>query len=134
MRVEWASRTLVDTASALRVVETASPPTYYVPIRDVSDGCLLRSEHGSVCEWKGLARYWTLRSPGRSSPNAAWCYPDPLPGYDALRDHVAFFASRVDACWVGDERPRPQPGDFYGGWITGDLTGPFKGEPGSERW
>jgi uncharacterized protein (DUF427 family) len=88
----------------------------------------------TFCEWKGYAAYWTLRVGDRVSPEAAWSYPEPEPEFAAIRDHLAFHAGRVDACRVGDWDVVPQPGGYYGGWITPNLVGPFKGEPGTEDW
>ena len=87
----------------------------------------------TVCEWKGGAVYHTLTVGPRRIPNVGWSYPDPLPGFEAIRDHVAFYAGRVDEAWVGEERATPQPGRFYGGWVTSRVVGPFKGEPGTLR-
>jgi uncharacterized protein (DUF427 family) len=126
--------TLANSRRAYRVVETASPPTYYIPADDVKMDCLTAGYGSSICEWKGRARYWTVQVGSRRAENAAWSYPRPLPGFEAIRDHIAFFAGRMDACFVGDERVTPQPGGFYGGWITPDLAGPFKGEPGTGWW
>lgn len=134
VRVEFAGRIVAESANAVRVVETASPPTYYVPPSDVDAACLVRSAGASLCEWKGVAVYFSLRVAGRVSRDAAWAYPDPLPAFAVLRDHLAFYPGRVDACFLGEERVRPQPGTFYGGWVTANLAGPFKGEPGSEGW
>jgi uncharacterized protein (DUF427 family) len=134
VRVTFADRVVAASADALRVVETASPPTYYVPPGDVDATCLVRSAGATLCEWKGVAAYFTLRVDGRESRDAAWSYPEPLAPFEALRDHVAFYPGRIDACFVGEERVRPQPGQFYGGWVTSNLVGPFKGEPGSESW
>jgi uncharacterized protein (DUF427 family) len=130
VRVVHGGRTIADTTRAVRVCETASPPTFYIPIDDVTPGELVRSETTSWCEWKGEATYWSLRD----ARNAAWGYESPTPAYELLRDHVAFYASRVDECWVGDEQATPQPGSFYGGWITSEIEGPFKGEPGTLHW
>lgn len=134
VRVEHAGRTLARSEAALRVCETAGPPAYYLPPGDVARDCLEPAAQRSFCEWKGEAHYWHLRVGERFVANAAWSYPEPDPGYAALRDHLAFFAGRVDACFVGDARVLPQPGGFYGGWITPELVGPFKGERGSEGW
>ena len=90
--------------------------------------------HTTLCEWKGVASYWTLSVRGRESQAAAWCYPSPFDGYEAIAGWFAFHAGRADACYVGSERVTPQPGGFYGGWITSNIVGPFKGEPGTERW
>lgn len=134
VRVEFGGRLVADSTAALRVCETASPPTFYIPPADVALDCLEATARTSFCEWKGRARYWTLVVDGRRAEDAAWGYPSPSPGFEVLKDHVAFYASRVDACWVGDDCVTPQPGRFYGGWITPGLVGPFKGEPGSEGW
>lgn len=126
--------TIADSARALRVLETAGPPVYYLPPADVRSELLRRSPHATICEWKGRAVYHTLQLPRRTIPNIAWSYPEPLPGYEAIRDHLAFYAGLVDEAWVGDERATPQPGRYYGGWITSKIVGPFKGEPGSSGW
>ena len=89
---------------------------------------------GSWCEWKGRARYWTVVGGGKVAEDVAWGYPDPAPAYAALRGFVAVYPGQMDACYVGEERVLPQPGGFYGGWITADLVGPFKGGPGTEGW
>lgn len=134
VRVEFAGVEVARSERALRVCETASPPAYYLPPQDVRRDLLEPAAGRSFCEWKGAARYWTLRAGGRASEKAAWSYPEPEPEFAALRDHLAFFAGRVDACFVGDERVTPQPGGFYGGWVTSRVVGPFKGEPGTEGW
>jgi uncharacterized protein (DUF427 family) len=134
VRVLFAGQTVADSHRALRLLETSHPPTYYVPPQDVRRELLLATPRTSFCEFKGTARYFSLRVGDRVSGDCAWAYPDPAPAYAALRDHFAFYASRVDECWVGDERAAPQPGGFYGGWITKDLVGPFKGGPGTAGW
>ena len=126
---------VADTTRALRVLETSHPPSYYLPAEDVRSDLLTASPRTSVCEYKGRAAYRTLNLPsGRSVADVAWLYPDPAPGYEALRGHLSFYASRVDEAWVGDERVTPQAGDFYGGWITSRVVGPFKGGPGTWGW
>jgi uncharacterized protein (DUF427 family) len=132
--VEFAGRRVAETIRALRVVETSSPPTYYLPPDDVRREFLERESNQTFCEWKGVAHYWTLRAEGRVSAGAAWSYARPDEGFQELRHYLAFHAGRVDACFVGSDRVVPQPGEYYGGWITRELVGPFKGEPGSERW
>jgi uncharacterized protein (DUF427 family) len=134
VRVEFAGHVVAESANALRVVETASPPTYYVPPAGVDASRLVQSPGATLCEWKGMAGYFTLRVDGHESRDAAWSYPDPLPAFEALRDFLAFYPGRVDACYLGEERVRPQPGAFYGGWVTANLAGPFKGGPGSASW
>lgn len=134
VQVEFGGTLVADTRRALRVLETAGAPVWYVPAEDVRLDLLVPTERRSVCEWKGVARYHDLRVGDRASRAAAWSYPQPAAGYEALRDHVAFYAGRVDAATVDGEPVMPQPGGFYGGWVTPDVVGPFKGEPGSEGW
>lgn len=134
VRVVFAGETVADTGAALRVLETFHPPTYYLPVATFQAGVLQPAPGGSFCEWKGHARYWSVAAGGRIADRAAWGYPEPSPAFAALRDHVAVYAAAMDACFVGDERVRSQPGGFYGGWITDDLIGPFKGGPGTEFW
>jgi uncharacterized protein (DUF427 family) len=119
---------VAETRRALRVLETASPPTVYLPLADVKPGLLVAAPGASWCEWKGRARYWAIG--GRV---VAWSYDDPLPGFGALRDHVGFYPSRI-ACFVDGHRARSQPGRFYAGWITPEVVGPWKGESGTEGW
>lgn len=135
VRIEHRGETLADSTSAVRVLETASPPTLYIPRADVSDH-LLSDAAGAhtVCEWKGKAHYLHADVGGERAERAAWHYPEPKSEFDALRDHIAFYAGRVDACYLGDERVRPQGGAFYGGWVTDEIEGPYKGEPGTEGW
>jgi uncharacterized protein (DUF427 family) len=125
---------VADTRRALRLLETSHPPTYYIPRKDVRTVLLFPAQGGSFCEWKGSARYYTVRVGEVVAVRAAWSYPDPLPRFAALKDHIAFYASAVERCTVDGETVRPQPGGFYGGWITDDLAGPFKGSPGSAGW
>ena len=134
VRVEFGGEAIVDTRAALRVCETSSPPAYYVPVADIAPGCLEPSERTSFCEWKGIASYWTVVAGSRRAKDAAWSYRMPYPGYEAITNYVAFYPRRMDACWVGERRVQPQPGLYYGGWITPELVGPFKGVPGSEVW
>lgn len=134
-----AGQTIADTMlngeRALRILETSHPPVYYLPRSAVAMEWLgLSRAHQSFCEFKGLATYWSISIPGHRSPDAAWSYESPAPRYAALRGHLAFYATRVDECWVDDERVVPQAGDFYGGWITSNLRGPFKGAPGTRHW
>ena len=125
---------IANTTSALRVLETAGPPVYYVPPRDVRMDLLAPSEHHSYCEWKGEASYYTLRVADRVVPNVAWTYEQPLPGYESIRGYLAFYARLIDEAWVGAELATPQPGRFYGGWVTSRIVGPFKGDPGTSGW
>ena len=134
VRVEHAAVVLAETLQALRVIETAGPPVYYIPPDDVAFRYLERSERTTFCEWKGLARYWSVRVGNLLVDAAAWSYPEPDAGYEAIRNHVAFHAGKVDACYVGEHRATPQRGEYYGGWITPGIVGPFKGDPGTENW
>jgi uncharacterized protein (DUF427 family) len=132
--VEVGGRVVADTRRAVRVCETSHPPVFYVPRDDVAEGVLDRASGGSWCEWKGTATYWDVVVDGRRLPAAAWSYEDPSPGYEHLQSAVAFYPGRVDSALVDGERVRPQPGTFYGGWITDEVVGPFKGEAGTLGW
>ena len=135
VRVELGSEVLADSVNALRVLETSHPPTIYVPPADVRGDLLTVSrERSTWCEFKGAARYLDAHAGGRVVRAVGWTYPAPTPGYESLRDHVAFYPGRVDAAWIGDELVQRQVSDFYGGWITADLAGPFKGPPGTLGW
>jgi uncharacterized protein (DUF427 family) len=127
--------TIVETAEAWRVLETSHPPTYYLPRGAFRPGSLRPAAGGSLCEWKGRAVYFDVVAPdGRVAPKAAWSYPDPTPDFVPIADHVAVYCAPMDACFVGPEQARPQPGGFYGGWVTDAVVGPFKGEPGTMGW
>ena len=134
VRVVLGGEVIAETRASLRVLETSHPPTYYLPRAAFREGALASAPGASVCEWKGAARYWSIRAGERVAERAAWSYPDPLPAFAALRDHLAVYAGAMEGCFVGDELVVPQPGGFYGGWITRDLKGPFKGVPGSMGW
>lgn len=138
VRVVLGGETIADTTKGYRVLETSHPPNYYFPPDDIVDGALEPATGISLCEWKGRARYYTVRGgPAgheRVEQQAAWGYSEPSPAFAPIRDHVAFYAQRMDACFVDDEQVVPQPGGFYGGWITSDVVGPFKGGPGSRGW
>jgi uncharacterized protein (DUF427 family) len=130
VRVLAGGEVIADSHAALRVLETSHPPTIYVPPGDVRRDLLVASGRSTLCEFKGRARYFDVLG----SREAAWSYPDPVPRYAELRDHVAFYPGRVDACYLGEEQVDPQPGDFYGGWLTSDIAGPVKGGPGTLGW
>jgi uncharacterized protein (DUF427 family) len=135
VRLELGGVVVADSERALRVLETHHPPTIYVPPEDVRGDLLVPSgARPTVCEFKGAARYLDAVVGERRVRAVGWSYPDPVARYEALRDHVAFYPGRVDAAWLGDERVDAQAGDFYGGWITADLEGPFKGPPGTLSW
>lgn len=147
VRIVHGGTTIAETRRALRVLETSQPPAYYLPRDDVAAHLLVRSPSRSWCEWKGDATYWTLRLPDPDEPatrdlvvaDVAWSYESPTEAFAAIAGHLAFYAQRVDECWVGPseaqlERVEPNPGSFYGGWITSRVVGPFKGGPGSQGW
>lgn len=133
--VEFAGEVLADSVHALRVLETSHPPTIYIPPDDVRLSLLTASDvRPTWCEFKGSAHYLDAIVGGQHARAVAWSYASPAAGYEALRDHVAFYPGRVDGASLDDERVQVQRGDFYGGWITGDLIGPFKGPPGTGAW
>lgn len=134
LRIEHRGRVIADTRSGVRTLETSHPPTWYFPPGDVLAGTLRRSGRRSLCEWKGQAVYHDLVLDDAVLPDIAWSYPDPTPAFAEIRDHVAFYPAPFDGCFVDGARAVPQPGGFYGGWITPDLAGPFKGVPGSRLW
>jgi uncharacterized protein (DUF427 family) len=138
--VDWRVRvvvggvTVVDSASALRVLETSQAPAYYVPFAAIDDRYLRPSPHRTFCEWKGIASYADVVVGSVVRERAAWSYAEPTAGFAELAGHWAFYAQVADECWVDDERIAPNEGDFYGGWITANVTGPFKGGPGTSMW
>ena len=134
IQVVFAGVTIADTRRAKRVLETSHPPVYYIPPEDIRMEYLARTDRTSWCEWKGRASYYSITVNGRQATNAAWSYPDPQNAYASLRNHVAFYPQQMDACYVDGERVQPQPGGFYGGWITSDVVGPFKGGLGTAGW
>lgn len=135
VRVVLGDATVADSNRALRVLETASPPTVYVPSAAVRTELLSEAAHEqSFCEWKGAATYFDIEHDGRIAEAAAWSYRRPDHPYAELVDHYAFYAGRVDACFLDDEPVTPQGGAFYGGWATAEIVGPYKGEPGTEGW
>ncbi|MCG6498404.1 DUF427 domain-containing protein [Kitasatospora sp. A2-31] len=131
IRVAFGGVVVADSVRSVRVLETSHPPVYYLPAEDVRTDLLVPAAGRTRCEWKGTACYWDLQLDGRVSARAAWSYPEPLPGFEPIRGALAFYPGRVDECLVGDERVSAQPGDFYGGWITSRIRGPFKGSPGT---
>jgi uncharacterized protein (DUF427 family) len=124
---------IARSSRCILVQETAHPPSFYVPWADVAKQWLVEAGGGSFCEWKGPARYWSLQANGQQLPNIAWSYPQPLPEANALADCVAFYPAQLH-CTVAGAAVQPQPGGFYGGWITPELVGPFKGAPCSTGW
>ena len=134
LRVQFAGRIIGDSTFGYRLCETASPPTYYFPAESVLPEVLVPNRHRSLCEWKGQARYFDVVLGEKRAANAAWCYPDARAPFEALSGCIAFMPAMMDCCYVDDEQARAQTGGFYGGWITDDLTGPFKGMPGTLHW
>ena len=134
IRVVWNGVTIADTWRARRILETSHPPVYYIPPEDVRMDLLSRTQRTTFCEWKGTASYYTLTVEGKMVEQAAWYYPQPNARYSAIKDYIAFYPRKMDACYVGGEQVTPQPGDFYGGWITSEIAGPFKGDPGTLGW
>ena len=130
--------TIAETSGAFRVLETSHPPVYYLPPPAVVPGALTpgraRGSWGSYCEWKGWASYFSVTGGGRAERDAAWAYPSPTKGFEAMAGYVALYAGRMHRCTVHGEPVQPQPGGFYGGWITNDVVGPFKGGPRSMGW
>lgn len=134
VRVMLGGELVADTVRAYRVLETSHPPNYYVPPDDVRDGALTRTDGASFCEWKGRAHYFTVRAGDREVVDGAWGYDTPSPAFEPIKGYVSFYASRMDECFVDDELVTPQEGNVYGGWITSDVIGPFKGGPGTRGW
>ena len=134
VRVVFNGRVVAKTKESLRVLETSHPPTYYLPPASLRRRYLFPTDRTSFCEFKGVANYYSIEVGGRVSENAAWSYHSPNAAYEAIRDYLAFYPGRVDACYVDRERVQVQEGDFYGGWITSDIRGPFKGAPGTAGW
>lgn len=131
--VRLGGKIIADTVMAFRVLETHHAPAYYIPPGDIT-GILVPSEGQSWCEWKGDARYFDVVSGDVTARRAAWAYDNPSPRFELLSGHVAFYCGLMEACYVGEETVKPQPGDFYGGWVTSNLDGIVKGGRGTEGW
>lgn len=134
IRVVFGGVLIAETRRALRLLETSHPPTYYLPPQDIQMQYLQPIDRQTFCEYKGAASYYTVVVGEKRAPAAAWYYAAPNAAYAALKDYVAFYASRMDACYVNDEQVQAQAGDFYGGWITSEIVGPFKGAPNTWGW
>lgn len=134
VRIELGGREIVRSERALRVLETSHPPGIYVPPGDVANGVLEKTTSSTFCEFKGRASYYTVRVGDQTMVDAAWTYLEPSPGFEDLTGYVSFYPGRMDACYIGEERATPQEGDFYGGWITSRVVGPFKGGAGTFGW
>jgi uncharacterized protein (DUF427 family) len=132
--IELGGAVIVDTDDVVRVLETSHPPVYYLPVSAFADGALTPGEGSSYCEFKGSARYFDVRGGGQARPRAAWTYPRPAAGFEELAGRVAVYPREMDRCTLDGVEVVPQPGRFYGGWITPEILGPFKGAPGSTGW
>jgi uncharacterized protein (DUF427 family) len=124
---------IADTRAAKRVLETASPPTFYLPPDSLQCDCLRPDSETSFCEWKGRANYFSVVTANQAIPHAAWSYANPFEAFAAIKNYLSFYPNRV-ACYVDGEQVRAQAGEFYGGWITDEIVGPFKGEAGTAAW
>lgn len=125
---------IADTQQAQRVLETSHPPAYYISPDDIKMEYLTPTSRTSWCEWKGQAIYYTISVGNRHAPDAGWAYPRPTAGFESIKEWITFYPGLMDTCTVDGEIVQPQPGGFYGGWITSDVVGPFKGEPGTMGW
>ena len=134
VQVEFGGLMIADTTHALRVLETSHPPVFYIPGVDIRMEHLYPTPTSSWCEFKGRAVYWTVELDDDVVENAVWGYPNPTRGFEELAGHFAFYPSKMDRCVVGDQSVTAQEGDFYGGWITPEIVGPFKGGPGTRGW
>ncbi|WP_419192940.1 DUF427 domain-containing protein [Kolteria novifilia] len=134
VRIVFGGVVLADSTRALRVLETSHPPNIYLPPEDIRVDHLVASTHQTHCEWKGEARYYDVAVGSRIAAQAAWAYPKPVERYADLKDHIAFYPGPMDQCTIDGEVVRVQEGNFYGGWITDDIVGPFKGAPGTWGW
>lgn len=134
IRVIFNGETIAETTRAYRILETSHPPAYYIPREDIKMEFLTSTNRRTFCEFKGAASYWTIKVGERVAREAGWSYENPARGYEPMQGYLSFYAGRVDACYVDEEKVTPQGGDFYGGWITSDIVGPFKGGPGTSGW
>ena len=135
IQIEFNGVTIAESYNTYRVLETSHPPVYYIPPEDIQWEYLQQaSSQRSFCEWKGFASYYNVVVQNKQVVNAAWYYAQPNPNFAAIKNYVAFYPSKMDACYVDDEQVQAQPGDFYGGWITSDIVGPFKGATGTWGW
>ncbi|MHA7274328.1 DUF427 domain-containing protein [Arthrobacter sp. TMT4-20] len=132
--IEFGGMVIADSTNSVRVLETSHPPVYYVPMDDFVAGALARVEGSSLCEYKGMAAYYDVVSGQHRAPRAGWTYPTPTPGFEALQTRVAIYPGAMDRCLIDGEVVTAQEGDFYGGWITSRIVGPFKGAPGTWGW
>jgi uncharacterized protein (DUF427 family) len=134
IRVVFNGVVIADSRRTKRVLETSHPPTYYIPPEDVQMQCFQPVPRSTICEWKGAAVYFTVAVGEQVAEQVAWAYPQPTEAFESIANYIALYPSRMEACYVDDELVQSQPGDFYGGWITSDIVGPFKGDPGTWGW
>ena len=134
IRIAHQGIVLADSRNAWRTLETSHPPTYYIPQADIAMDHLASNPARSLCEWKGQAHYWDVISGEQRIVGAGWSYPSPTRAFAGIANHIAFYAAPFDTVLVDGEQVTPQPGGFYGGWITSREAGPFKGIPGSRFW
>jgi len=134
LKIVFNGETIAETTRSKRVLETSHPPTYYIPPEDIRQEYLVPNPRSSFCEWKGSAAYYDVVVKDKRLEAVGWYYPNPTAMFAALQNYVSFYAEPMDACYVGDEQVQPQPGNFYGGWITSNIVGPFKGGAGSWGW
>jgi uncharacterized protein (DUF427 family) len=134
VRVVFGGKTIADTTKAMRILETSHPPTYYIPREDIDPEALEPTRGSTFCEFKGRASYYDVCVGDTRAAGAAWIYPAPTAPYRDISDSVAFYPGLMDACYVDDERIQSQAGSYYGGWITSNIKGPFKGGPGTGGW
>lgn len=131
--VRWGELEIAKSTRCIRILETASPPTMYIPPSDVNLELFSTSVGNTFCEWKGAATYWSLHAAGPAGKHVGWSYDDPSPSFVSIKSYLSFYPGKIE-CYVDGERVRPQPGGFYGGWITNEIVGPCKGEPGTGGW
>lgn len=134
IKIEFGGKMILETKRAKRVLETSHPPVYYFPKSDIQTEFLRTAVGTTFCEWKGVASYYDIEVGNNYVSKAAWCYTKPTRAFEGIKDYIAFYPSKMDRCDIDDELIVPQPGDFYGGWITSNIVGPFKGEPGTGFW
>lgn len=134
LRIIFNGEILADSTNAYRVLETSHPPTYYIPKEDIRMEYLKATQRRTFCEFKGAASYWTIQVGDKAAPQAAWSYETPNRGFEEIAGCISVYASKMDACYVSEEQVQAQDGDFYGGWITSKVVGPFKGGPGTWGW
>jgi uncharacterized protein (DUF427 family) len=134
IKVEFSGHIIAHSVCAYKVLETSHPPSFYVPEGDVVSTFFVPSNKQSFCEWKGLAKYWHIKVGSRIAFDAAWSYERPHTAFFPITAYLSFYSSLMDSCFVGEERVSSQEGGFYGGWVTSDIVGPFKGGPGTSSW